>query len=157
MCHGGRLWINCEHTKSYEEISYPQYDETKGIIDESTEIDYIIDNHLVERLNNISHYLYILKTINEFSEEKTVTSYYKNISQLTKQAITGKHNVDDVFTFRGEVIGTHPNECCGDKTIFESFENGILKLKCQRLRRKDGKSEWEVDREYFKEVFVFNK
>ena len=39
MCHGGRMWINEEHTKTNYEISHPVYDESLGITDSSTELE----------------------------------------------------------------------------------------------------------------------
>ena len=49
MCHGGRMWINEEHTKTNYEISHPVYDESLG-----TSLTTLILGDTTERNNSIS-------------------------------------------------------------------------------------------------------
>jgi len=92
MCHGGRMWIKNNHTNSHYEISHSEYDESKGIIDSSTELKYIIENEMMDYVNRFSTMVYKLVKINEYGKnydgtQKENIEYFSNMSSVTKRIL----------------------------------------------------------------------
>lgn len=94
MCHGGRMWINGSHSTNHFEISHPEYDESLGIVDSSTELDWIIENEMMEYVNKLSTFVYKLVKINEYGKRNGAdnedTSYFADMKSLCYRITEGE-------------------------------------------------------------------
>ena len=165
LCHGGRMWIDSNHSTNHFEISHPEYDESLGIVDSSTELDWIIENEMMEYVNKLSTFVYKLVKINEYgkkngADNESIT-YYADMKSLC-HAITDGEKIDDLFLI-DEIKHQYPNEdiYCVTKRIFKaeqySWEKGRIWFEHTRYERKDKKSEFESKRTYEMYVDIFKK
>ena len=165
LCHGGRMWINGNHSTNHFEISHPEYDESLGIVDSSTELDWIIENEMMEYVNKLSTFVYKIVKINEYGTKNGAdneqASYYADMKSLC-YAITDGATVDDLFLI-DEIKRQYPNEniYCITKRIFKeekySWEKGRIWFEQTRYERKDKNSKFEPVRTYEMYVDIFNK
>lgn len=164
LCHGGRMWIESEHTKNHFEISHSCYDESLGITDSSSELKYIIENEMMEYINKLSNFIYKLVKINEYGNKNGCDNedvrYYADMGCLCR-TIT-EEDISDIFMIE-EVKHQYPNKniFCVTKRIRKeekySWEKGRLWFEQTRYERKDEKSEFEIARAYEMYVDIFNK
>lgn len=165
VCHGGRMWINDSHGTNHFEISHPEYDESLGIVDSSTELDWIIENEMMEYVNKLSTFVYKLVKINEYgkkngADNESIT-YYADMKSLC-YAITDGEKIDDLFLI-DKIKHQYPNEniYCVTKRIFKqekySWQKGRIWFEQTRYERKDKNSEFKPERTYEMYVDIFNK
>ena len=113
-CHGGRMWINGNHSTNHFEISHPEYDESLGIVDSSTELDWIIENEMMEYVNKLSTFVYKLVKINEYGQKNGAdderVSYYADMKSLC-YAVTDDKKFDDLFLI-DEIKHQHTFHMC---------------------------------------------
>jgi hypothetical protein len=139
MCHGGRLSISSEHCRFYKRFESDFYDETKGITDSDSELQYHIDNDLIPTIELIDKYIY--KVV------KKRPGYYKDkdeIEYFDTPTIIGRRLIDkevDIFSIDEQTI-THPNENVIDKIENVKFNDGRLEFDKFRYERKDKKDEF---------------
>ena len=165
VCHGGRLWINGSHSTNHFEISHPEYDESLGIVDSSTELDWIIENEMMEYVNKLSTFVYKLVKINEYGQKNGAdderVSYYADMKSLC-YAVTDDKKFDDLFLI-DEIKHQYPNEniYCVTKRIFKqekySWQKGRIWFERTRYERKNKNGEFKPERTYEMYVDIFNK
>lgn len=165
MCHGGRMWINEEHTKTNYEISHPAYDESLGITDSSTELEWIIKNEMMEYVNKLSKMVYKLVKINEYGQsnghDKEDTTYFSSMESIAYRVTDGE-DIKDIFMIdKIKHQYPNPNIYCITERIYKeekySWEKGRIWFKQTRYERKDEKSEFKQTKEYEMYVDIFNK
>lgn len=165
VCHGGRMWINGSHSTNHFEISHPEYDESLGIVDSSTELDWIIENEMMEYVNKLSTFVYKLVKINEYgkkngADNESIT-YYADMKSLC-YAITEGVKIDDLFLV-DEVKYQCPNPDIYyvTKRIFKeekySWQKGRIWFEQTRYERKNKNGEFKPERTYEMYVDIFNK
>lgn len=164
-CHGGRMWINGIHTQNHFEISHPTYDESLGIVDSSTELEWIIENEMMEYVNKLSSCVYKLVKINEYGQSKGVdnekSTYYSSMESLC-YSITDGETIKDLFLI-DEIMHQYPNEniYCVTKRIHKknkySWEKERIWFEQTRYERKDSNSEFKAVKTYEMYVDIFNK
>ena len=107
MCHGGRMWINEKHTKTNYEISHPEYDESLGITDSSTELEWIIKNEMMEYVNKLSKMVYKLVKINEYGQstghDKEDTTYFSSMESLAYRVTDGEDIKDILINLKSNL------------------------------------------------------
>ena len=165
LCHGGRMWINGQHSGSHFEISHPEYDESLGIVDSSTELDWIIENEMMEYVDKLSTFVYKLVKINEYGKNNGVDneriSYYANMKSLC-DAVTNGKEVDDLFLI-DEIKHQYPNPniYCITKRIYKeekySWQKGRIWFEQTRYEKKDRDKEFKPTGTYEMYVDIFNK
>lgn len=165
MCHGGRMWINSEHSNTHYEISHPAYDESLGIVDSSTELDWIIENEMMEYINKLSKCTYKLVKINEYEKndgvDKESVSFYSDMKSLCHY-ITDGEDIDDLFLI-DEIKHQYPNEniYCITKRIFKkekySWEKDRIWFEQTRFNRSSKDNDFKAEKTYEMYVDIFNK
>lgn len=164
-CHGGRMWINSEHANAYYEISHPTYDESLGIVDSSTELDWIIENEMMESIDKLSTFVYKLVKINEYgnrngADEKR-TTYFADMKSLCWNICEG-NVVDDLFLI-DEVKYQCPNTNIYyiTKRIHKeerySWDRNRIWFEQTKYERKNKESEFKAERTYEMYVDIFDK
>ncbi len=163
-CHGGRMWITNNHTNSYRELTHETYDESLGIVDSTTELDYIIENEMIDAIKDFDGFIYKLTKINEYGSSDGTTkesvTYYKDMKLLAR-SITERQE-DDIFKI-DKVIIKYPNtkvystvERVNKKEKYSWEKNRIWFV--QKKYRKDyDNSEFELDSEFEMYVSIFEK
>ena len=139
-CHGGRMWINGNHSGNHFEISHPTYDESLGIVDSSTELDWIVENEMMEYVNKLSTFIYKFVKINEYgktngADTENIT-YFADMKSLCYR-ITEGEKIDDLFLIE-EVKHQCPNP------NFYYITKRIF---------KEEKYSWEKNRIWFEQTF----
>lgn len=165
LCHGGRMWIHGEHTNTDYEISHPTYDESLGIVDSSTELDWIIENEMMDYVNKLETVIYKLVKINEWGKTNGVgqekSTYYGNMESLC-YAICEEDNIDDLFLI-DEVKHQYPNpeRYTITKHIYKetkySWEKNRIWFERTEYRHKKNDAEPIVERQYEMYVDIFHK
>ena len=165
LCHGGRMWVNGNHTKRHFEISHPTYDESLGIVDSSTELEWIIENEMMEYVDKLSSCVYKLVKINEYGRtdgvDKYDTSYYSSMDSLCYR-ITDGEDIKDLFLI-DEIKHQYPNKniYCVTKRIEKeskySWEKNRIWFEQTRYSRKDEKSDFKCEGSYQMYVDIFDK
>lgn len=166
LCHGGRMWIDDEHTNNYYEISHDKYDESKGITDSSSELKYIIENEMMDYVNRYSTFVYKLTKINEYSKNSDGTenqrvSYYSSMEDLAYSVCENK-DVKDINII-DEVKYQPPNEDIYyitkkiQKESKYSWEQNRIWFKKTEYQRDDKNSDFKEKRSFEMYVEIFNK
>lgn len=151
LCHGGRLTITSPHCKFYYRIEHDKYDDTKGIIDAETELEYEIENEMIPIIKGIKSYVYAVEYWRDDNPNNHQYEYFNSIEKLSR-FILEEDNMD-IFAMDGVYIHYCPNPDYAYKITVEDFKDGQLFILKQRLMRKDG--EWVVsDSDYDKEHFI---
>ncbi len=163
-CHGGRMWINGNHSTNHFEISHPEYDESLGIVDSSTELDWIIENEMMEYVNKLSTFVYKLIKINEYGKKNGAdnedTSYFADMKSLCYR-ITEGAEIEDLFLI-DEIKYQCPNPDIYyvTKRVFKeekySWEKGRVWFEQTRYE-KDKNSEFKPTKTYEMYVDIFKK
>lgn len=168
LCHGGRMWIYEEHTDQTLTIEHATYDESLGITDGWSEIDYIVEHEMLDKINEFKGFIYKLTKINEYGKHssgvnKEDVSYYADIKYLTKHILDGETtDIADYNQIEKEKIN-YPNRniYATVERIFKqeeySFNKDRVWFKHSRYERKDDKGEFKLDREFEMFVTMFNK
>ena len=166
LCHGGRMWINDNHTNNYYEISHYEYDESKGITDSSSELKYIIENEMMDYVNRYSTFVYKLTKINEYGKnsdgtEKQEVSYYSSMEDLAYEVCKNK-DVKDIYII-DEVKYQPPSEDIYyitkkiQKESKYSWEQNRIWFKKTQYQRDDKNSDFKEERSFEMYVEIFNK
>lgn len=152
LCHGGRLSISSPHCNFYYRIEHEEYDETKGIVDEKSELLYEIENEMIPVIKGIRNYVYAKESWTEGKEDNRKYQYYNSIEMLTYSILEEKGL--DIFAIDKEFTHYCPNPEMAYRTTVDDFKDGKLYLTKQPLRLVDGK--WENDN-YWKPEHIICK
>jgi hydroxymethylpyrimidine pyrophosphatase-like HAD family hydrolase len=165
-CHGGRMWINEEHTNQHYEISHGEYNEELGYNTPETELDFIIENEMMEYVNKFSTLIYKLVEINKYGSssgvEKQDCNYFATMEHVTKRILDGKSDIKDYNLIEEEKV-QFPNKNMHlivkrIKNPSEySWEQNRVWFEASHYQRKNERSEFKNDRTYQMYVEVFNK
>lgn len=165
-CHGGRMWIDEEHTNQHYELSHGKYNPELGYDTPETELDFIIENEMMDYVNRFSTLIYKLVKINEYGTssgvEKQDCSYFATMEHVTKRILDSKNEIKD-YNLIEEEKTTVPN-----KNMYYmikriknpstySWEQNRIWFESTCYKRKDERSEFKVDRQFQMYVEVFNK
>lgn len=140
LCHGGRLTITSPHCKFYHRIEHDKYDDTKGIVDPETELEYEIENEMISIIKGIKSYVYAVEYWREDNPNNHQYEYFNSIEKLSR-FILEEDNMD-IFAMDGVYIHEYPNPDMASKITIEDFKDGKLYILRQDLCRKDGEGEW---------------
>lgn len=140
-CHGGRLSISSKHCDFYHRIEHEYYDDTKGIVDAETELEYEIENEMIPIIKKIKSYVYCVEYWREDKPDNHTYHYYDSIERLSKFIL--EEDGMDIFAMDGEYIHYYPNADMASKITVEDFKDGKLFLLRQDLKKEN--NEWVVD------------
>ena len=140
-CHGGRLSINSKHCDFYHRIEHEYYDDTKGIVDAETELDYEIENEMIPIVKKIKSYVYCVEYWREDKPDNHIYHYYDSIERLSKFVL--EEDNMDIFAIDKEYIHYYPNPEMASKIIVKDFKDGKLFLLRQDLKKKN--NEWIIE------------
>lgn len=148
-CHGGRMWLSQSNTNINIELSSPEYDEKKGIVDPETELAFYIDNEMIDAVKSFEKYVYVVEVIGEYTKGKRKTSYFKSIEDASYFVF--REDGHDLNSEYGQVIHQYPNPNMRERITYVNENNGVLTFRGQAIR--DGK----IDREYDIKFMIFRK
>src|SRR5690554_1441411 len=162
-CHGGRMWINDNHTGNHFVIEHETYDESLGINDPSSELDYIIENEMMEIVNLFDTFVYKLTKINEYGKDtsgldKETVKYFNSMKALTEYAF-GEEK--DIFAIE-KIKKTYPNPNVYDeiervyKVAEHSWQRGRIWF-VNRRYEKDQNGFFQLKNEYEMYISIFEK
>lgn len=154
-CHGGRIWLAQENTGIHIELSSPEYDEDKGIVDPDTELAWRIENELVKEIKEFSKYVYVVQSVNEYNDDKVRTTYFKSVEDASKFIFkTPGYDINSTYD---EVKVTFPNTNIYETRKFKEMDGNILVIDCRRFERKHSNEEFEEVRSWIMKFYVFRK
>lgn len=154
-CHGGRMWLSQGETGVHIELSSDGYDESKGITDPETELAYYIDNSMEEEVRGFERYVYVIETEGRYADGKREARYFKSIEEAS--AFVFEEPGHDLMSEYGTVTHQYPNPNMRLRITYRREDGGRLFFEGEFLSRKDGKSDFEVDRRYEIMFRVFRK
>lgn len=141
-CHGGRMWLSQNNTNIHIELSAPDWDEENGIVDPETELEFYIDNKMVDTINSFKRYVYVVDIIGRFGNDETSTRYFKSVEDASR-FVFGEdgHDLDSEY---GEVTHQYPNPDIQERITYIGEDKGVLKFKCERINKGNVDTEYEV-------------
>ncbi len=149
-CHGGRLSISADHCGFYKRLELAEYDESKGITDADSELEYHIKTEMIPIASSLKDYLYACEHTSRWSPEKKDYSYYKSIEELTNR-ITGG-GIKDIFTLSEPLKRKYPNPDIYEMIVPVKYENGIMEIVVNRFDKNIEQNKADTYR-----CYVFNK
>ena len=164
-CHGGRIFLNADLINVFKEISSPEYDESKGIVDPETELAYYIENSLVTELKEFSKYIYVVVVKYNYgtSQNSEHIYYFKSPQKASAYVLGSKSYRDmedyiDLAALKDSFEKTHPNTNMKDIVTFIKEEDGKFYFEETSYERKNADSNW-VNRRYNKNYiyYVYSK
>ena len=166
MCHGGRMWINDKHTNQFYEITHDSYDESLGIVDSSTELEYIIEHEMMDYVNRYDSFIYKLTKINEFGTNSDGTpnehiSYHSSMENVAR-AVCSNDECKDIFAIDTvKYQPPNPDIYYITERIYKearySWEENRVWFKQTKYNRIQDSTEFEPEKSYEMYVEVFNK
>lgn len=142
-CHGSRLSISSKHCDFYYRIEHEYYDNTKGIVDAETELEYEIENEMVPIIKDIKSYVYAVEYWRDDNPNNHNYEYFNSVEKLSRFIL--EENNMDIFAMDGIYIHYYPNPEMASKVTIEDFKDGKLYILRQDLVRKDGKGDWKIN------------
>ena len=142
-CHGGRLSISSPHCHFYYRIEHDKYDNTKGIIDPESELEYEIGNEMIPIIKDIKSYVYAVEYWREDNPNNHKYEYFNSIERLSRLVL--EEDGMDIFAIDGVYIHEYPNPDMASKITIEDFKDGKLYILREDLKRKGGKGDWIID------------
>ena len=124
VCHGGRLSISVGDI-GYDRIEYPRYTDDRPNGD--AEMTYAIEHDMINAIENIFNYKYILKINNQYSiNELYKTSYHSGIGSALSYVGMNDEPIADIYDFEVGMVHQHPNDKLYEVvTKVERVEDGI--------------------------------
>lgn len=147
-CHGGRMWLLQNNTNIHIELSAPDWDEENGIVDPETELEFYIDNKMVDTINSFKRYVYVVDIIGRFGNDETSTRYFKSVEDASR-FVFGEDG-HDLNSEYGEVTHQCPNPDIQERITYIGEDKGVLKFKGERIDKGNVDTEYEVRFRVFK-------
>lgn len=141
-CHGGRMWLSQNNTNIHIELSAPDWDEENGIVDPETELEFYIDNKMVDTINSFKRYVYVVDIIGRFGNDETSTRYFKSVEDASR-FVFGEDG-HDLNSEYGEVTHQYPNPDIQERITYIGEDKGVLKFKCERIDKGNVDTEYEI-------------
>lgn len=154
LCHGGRIWAYQEHTNIGVELSSEEYDEEKGIVDPDTELAWRIEHELADVVRGFCQYVHVVVERGKYGNKDRVERHYFDSVEKAARYVF-EEDGHDLLSEYGEVVHQYPNKDIRLRVTYVGDEGGKIKLKGEKLQRRDG--EFAVDYEYSIEYLVFRK
>lgn len=154
-CHGGRMWLDEYHTNIHIELSSPQYDESKGIIDPESELAYYIEYEMIPTIESLAKYIYVSEEIGKWVDDKNNTRYYKS----PEDAGYSCFSVQGVDPFSAdEVTYQPPNR--NRKSVYrfrEVDKDGKYVFEAVDYERKSEEENWDISNNYILKFWMYRK
>lgn len=141
-CHGGRMWLSQNNTNIHIELSALDWDEENGIVDPETELEFYIDNKMVDTINSFKRYVYVVDIIGRFGNDETSTRYFKSVEDASR-FVFGEDG-HDLNSEYGEVTHQYPNPDIQERITYIGEDKGVLKFKCERIDKGNVDTEYEI-------------
>ena len=141
-CHGGRMWLSQNNTNIHIELSAPDWDEENGIVDPETELEFYIDNKMVDTINSFKRYVYVVDIIGRFGNDETSTRYFKSVEDASR-FVFGEDG-HDLNSEYGEVTHQYPNPDIQERITYIGEDKGVLKFKGERIDKGNVDTEYEI-------------
>lgn len=148
-CHGGRMWLSQLNTNINIELSSPEYDEKRGIVDPETELAFYIDNKMIDTIKSFEKYVYVVDIIGQYKKGETKTHYFKSIEDASEFVF--HEDGHDLNSEYGEVLHQYPNPDMQERITYINEDNGVLTFRGQAF--DNGK----LSREYDIKFMIFRK
>ena len=155
MCHGGRVWVSQKQTNIHIELSSPEYDTDKGIVDPETELAWRIENELVDTVKSFSSYVYVVVETGKYLDNE-VNYHYFNSSEKASEYLFGQKGYD-VNVQYGTVTYQPPNPDMKTEYKYVNDDNGRITFEATEYHRKCESDPFKPGRTWTVQYFVYRK
>ena len=151
-CHGGRLSIDIKDV-GYYRIEYAEYTEER--FDGDSEMEYAIKNDMINEINQIINYTYIVKVWESYNGDHIPkVSYHTSFIGAKAYSLDLSYDIKDFLDVVVDDLINYPNQDIKSLvTKVETIENGI---EFETARLIKGVEETTVRRKR-SQVLFFNK